>query len=212
MVDVVVTDVRRSILDRSLPPGAPVSIADLSARLGVSHIPVREALRRLASEGLIELRRSRTAIVAPLSVEDLHDVFRLRILIESDAVANAIKTYDDDDLNAIDEAWERLEIAPDDDAESVAERHVEFHRRLLKPSPWDRRLLDTLWQAGDRYMYLILNEVMALGPRDFREQHRPLLDAAHARSVRAARKATAEHLQGGMGLIGPALPTLAPQT
>src|SRR5919206_2910505 len=77
VVELVIDEVRRSILEGSLPPGAPVSIADLSSRLEVSHIPVREALRRLEGEGLIELRRSRSAVVASMTAEDLDHVFRL---------------------------------------------------------------------------------------------------------------------------------------
>src|SRR3954467_7718148 len=84
VVELVIDEVRRAILEGSLAPGAPVSIAELSSRLEDSHIPVREALRRLEGEGLIELRRSRSAVVAALSTDDLEHVFRLRALIEGD--------------------------------------------------------------------------------------------------------------------------------
>jgi DNA-binding GntR family transcriptional regulator len=78
VVDLVSDNVRRSILDGSLPPEA--SGSDLRAQRTVrrwSH-PVREALRRIEGEGLAELRRSRSAVVAPLSATDLQEVFHLR--------------------------------------------------------------------------------------------------------------------------------------
>ena len=207
VVDLVIDEVRRSILDGSLRPGAPVSIAELSARLEVSHIPVREALRRLESEGLIELRRSRSAVVAPLSREDLANVFYLRELLEGDVMARATKLYTDADLAAIETAWERLKIQPDDDAESLSARHAAFHNLLLRPAAneWDWRLLDVTWQAGERYMFLILAETLAEKPTTFRDVHRDLVDAALARSPRAARRAVKEHLASGLDLIGPAL-------
>ncbi len=211
VVDLVIDEVRRSILDGSLRPGAPVSIAELSTRLEVSHIPVREALRRLESEGLIELRRSRSAVVAPLSREDLANVFHLRELLESDAMARAVKIYTDDDLAAIEQAWAHLEILPQDDAESLSARHTALHNLLLRPAAneWDWRLLDVTWQAGERYMFLILAETLAETPTQFRDVHRDLVDAAIARSPRAARKAVKEHLDSGLDLIGPALETIA---
>jgi DNA-binding GntR family transcriptional regulator len=206
-VDLVIDEVRRSILAGSLRPGAPVSIAELSARLEVSHIPVREALRRLESEGLIELRRSRSAVVAPLSRDDLASVFHLRELLEGDVMARAVALYTVADLAAIQQAWAQLEIEPGDDAESLSARHTAFHSLLLRPAAgeWDWRLLDVTWQAGERYMFLILAETLADVPTQFRDVHRDFVEAAASGSAREARRAVKEHLASGLALIGPAL-------
>jgi DNA-binding GntR family transcriptional regulator len=213
VVELVIDEVRRSILEGALPPGAPVSIADLSNRLQVSHIPVREALRRLEGEGLIELRRSRSAVIASLSREDLHHVFHLRSLIESDLMARAVKDYTDEYLERIQAAYDALERRPDDTAEDQSGRHAAFHSLLYAPaaSDWDWRVYDILWQAGERYMYLILGSTMLDGsPTHFREVHTDLLEAARARSVRLARKAVAEHLQLGIEHVGARLGKTAP--
>jgi DNA-binding GntR family transcriptional regulator len=211
VVDLVIDEVRRSIMAGELPPGSPVSIAELSARLDVSHIPVREALRRLESEGLIELRRSRSAVVAPLSREDLESVFHLRGLLEADVMARAVKRYTDADLAVIETAWEALRVRPDDDVESFAVRHADFHRVLLAPAAtqWDERLLDITWTANDRYLFLILGEITKRSPTDARDAHLELLDAARAGSARAARRAVQAHLASGIDLIGPALEQFA---
>jgi DNA-binding GntR family transcriptional regulator len=205
VVELVIDEVRRSILEGSLAPGAPVSIADLSNRLQVSHIPVREALRRLEGEGLIELRRSRSAVVASLSPEDLHHVFHLRALLEADLMARAVKAYTDEDIEKLEAAYDALKRRPDDSAEDLSTRHTYFHHLLYAPaaSDWDWRLYDILWQAGERYMYLILGSTILDGsPTLFREVHTDLLEAARARSVRHARKAVSEHLQSGIELVG----------
>jgi DNA-binding GntR family transcriptional regulator len=205
VVELVIDEVRRSILEGSLPPGSPVSIADLSSRLQVSHIPVREALRRLEGEGLIELRRSRSAVVASLTTEDLHHVFHLRALIESDMMARAVKEYSDTDIETIEAAYGALERQPADTAEDLAGRHTAFHRLLYAPaaSDWDWRVFEILWQAGERYMYLILGSTMLDGSAThFRDVHTDLLEAARAHSVRLARKAVADHLQMGIELVG----------
>jgi DNA-binding GntR family transcriptional regulator len=207
VVDLVIDEVRRSILEGALPPGAPVSIADLSSSLNVSHIPVREALRRLEGEGLVELRRSRSAVVASLTADDLADVFHLRGLLEADMMARAVRHYTDEHLAEVEDAYAALEVRSGDTAEDLAARHTEFHRLLYAPaaSDWDWRVFDILWQAGERYMYLILGSSMRAGDTDFRDAHTEILDAARSRSVRAARKATLAHLDRGVRLVGTAL-------
>jgi DNA-binding GntR family transcriptional regulator len=210
VVELVIDEVRRSILEGSLPPGSPVSIAELSSRLEVSHIPVREALRRLEGEGLIELRRARSAVVASLTTDDLDDVFRLRGLIEADMFARAVKLYTDEDLEEIEAAYDALLREPDDTAEDLSARHTRFHRLLYGPaaSDWDWRVFDILWQAGERYMYLILGTTMLDGtPEHFRDVHTRLLEAAQARSVKLAHKAVAEHLHSGIDLLAATLKT-----
>jgi DNA-binding GntR family transcriptional regulator len=205
VVELVIDEVRRSILEGSLPPGSPVSIADLSNRLQVSHIPVREALRRLEGEGLIELRRSRSAVVASLTSEDLRNVFHLRSLIEADMMARAVKEYSDQDIKRIEAAYDALERRPDDTAEDQSARHTAFHNLLYAPaaSDWDWRVYEILWQAGERYMYLILGSLLFDGsPTHFRDVHTDLLDAARRRSVRLARKAVSEHLRLGIEHVG----------
>ena len=71
LVDRVTDELHRAILNGDIAPGSAVSIVDLCEQFAVSHIPVREALRRLESEGLLSLRPGRSALVASLSVEDL---------------------------------------------------------------------------------------------------------------------------------------------
>lgn len=204
VVELVIEEVRRLILSGSLRPGSNLSITELSGRLGVSHIPVREALRRLETEGLIELRRSRSAVVADLSVSDVHQVFHLRTLLESDFMARAVKLYTDDYLAHCEEGWEALAWRPDDTAVTMSERHAEFHRRLYLPAltDWDIRVGQILWQASGRYIYLILGSAeVEADPNRFRDAHRDLMDAAKARSAKLVRKATAEHNESGVRLV-----------
>lgn len=205
LVDLVLEEVRRSILDGSLAPGAAVSIAELSDRLGVSHIPVREALRRLEGEGLVVLRRGRAATVAPLSRRDLEEVLELRALVEADTLARAVRLYTPRDLAAIEQAWELLHIGPDDDVEAIFSRHQEFHRVLVRPAAdeWRRRILDILWQAGERYVrLLIISSDSSPNPDRVRDAHTALLEAARSRSAREIRRAALDHSQAAITLVG----------
>ena len=152
----------------------------------------------------LTLALSRSAVVAQLSTNDLEGIFHLRAVLESEIMARATKVYTDADIAWIQAAWAALERRPEDNAETLSERHIEFHRRLYLPAmnDWDRRLGDIVWQASDRYMYLILGSAMPMDdPMHFRDVHTELLEAARARSARMARRAVAEHLRSGVELL-----------
>jgi DNA-binding GntR family transcriptional regulator len=204
LVELVLDEIRRSILDRSLVPGASVSIGDLADRLGVSHIPVREALRRIEAEGLVELRHGRSARVAPMSRDDLVEVAHLRALVEADAMARAAPQYTDGQLAAIERAWEGLLVEPGIDPEELFLRHRELHQLLVGPAlgEWDRRLLEMLWRAAERYVaLLVLKRDLSEEPTTLREAHRGLVEAAATRSPEKARKAVAEHEELAIDLL-----------
>jgi DNA-binding GntR family transcriptional regulator len=204
LVELVLDELRRSLLDGSLVPGASFSIADLSDRLGVSHIPVREALRRVEAEGLVELRHARSARVAPMSRDDLTEVFRLRALLEADTMARAVELYTADDLAAIERAWQALLIDRDEQPEEVFIRHRAFHELLVEPAAaaWDRRLLGILSRAGERYVALLIRERdLAQAPESLRELHSGLVEAAASGSPEQARSAVREHLETAVGFI-----------
>jgi len=203
LVELVLDEIRRSILDRTLVPGASFSIAELSQRLGVSHIPVREALRRLEADGLVELRHGRSARVAPMTRDDLVEISRLRLTIESDAMARAVDLYTEEDLAALEQAWSALLIRPNEHADELFVRHRAFHELLVRPAGnWNRRLLEMLWRASERYIaLLILERDLSESPESLRELHHALLEAALSRSPERSRAAVLEHTETAVELI-----------
>ncbi len=74
--------IREKILSGELPPGAELNQNELASALGMSRIPIRDALRSLGGEGLIVLREHSTATVAPLSRDDLQELYDIRVAIE----------------------------------------------------------------------------------------------------------------------------------
>ena len=103
VVDQVTIEIRRSILSGDLPPGQEFSLRKIAEQLGVSLIPVREALRRLESQGLVVTRRAKSALVAPLDPQEFRGIYRLRLVIEPELAARACALLTDDD-------YERLEV------------------------------------------------------------------------------------------------------
>jgi DNA-binding GntR family transcriptional regulator len=196
-VDRVTADVRRAVLSGALPPGQTFSTAELSAQLGVSHIPVREALRRLDAQGLVVLRPGRKAMISPLNRDELRAIFRLRQLIEPDLAARSVSLLRPDDLAQANDLLNDY-IHGSQDIDELWESHHQLHLALLQPaaSEWDLRILSQLWHASDRYTRVVFDPYAVSGPdRTVRENaHRVLLAAARSGSPAEVRRAVAEHL------------------
>ena len=196
-VDLVTAEIRRAVLTGALPPGGQFSIRELARQLGVSHIPIREALRRLEGQGLVVLSQSRSAAVAPLSTEDLAAIYRLRLRIEPDLAGRSAGLGD--------AAWVRqlaraLEESRHEDPDRAWQGHYDFHQRLVTPaaSSWDLRLLQTLWTAAERYTLLVFDPLVV--DDDERERryvrHRRLFDRAEAGDPLGLEGELTRHLEG----------------
>jgi DNA-binding GntR family transcriptional regulator len=194
-VDLVTVEIRRAVLTGALAPGEQFSIRDLAAQLGVSHIPIREALRRLESQGLILLPQARSASVAPLSVADLDAIYRLRYVVElplAGASAGQRSTDQIDRLNKL------LELSRDLDPDISWQAHYDFHEALVHPAAndWDGRILHTLWVAAERYTHLVFDPTQITDEERARrhETHRVLRDAALAHDPAGMSEALHQHL------------------
>jgi DNA-binding GntR family transcriptional regulator len=123
---------REDILRGTLPAGARLGEVELADRLGVSRTPVREALSRLAAEGLVELVPNRGARVASWTVDELEGVFALRSLLEPQLTALAVPHASAADLDALEElAAEMLDLG-DRDLDGLVPLNRTFHGRLVE--------------------------------------------------------------------------------
>jgi DNA-binding GntR family transcriptional regulator len=197
-VDRVTAELRRSILAGELQPGKPFTIAEISEVLEISASPVREALRRLEMQGLVEMRASRRAIVPPIDLDDLREIYSLRKLLEVDLIGRSAKFLTDEDVATVEEVLTHYrEGSPDPD--KLLDQHHELHLALLRPgaTKWELRVLEMLWHANERYVRLVYSNAF-LEPdraRHLAEVHEPLLEAARSRSPRQLRAVQREHLE-----------------
>lgn len=197
LVDRVTDELHRAILNGDIAPGSTVSIVELCKEFDVSHIPVREALRRLESEGVVSLRPGRSAVVASLSAEDLSNIYHLRKLIEGDLVVKATPRLDAAALERAEVAM--LEYATiEREASRLAAAHHAFHAAFLDDAlgTADRRILEILWTSSDRYLHLLLGG-LDKGPEKTQariDEHQELLDLAKAGKTEQLRDAWIAHL------------------
>lgn len=195
LVDRIAAELRTAIVRGRLRPGERLPISQLAATLQTSQVPVREALQRLAGDGLVVLQASRSAVVAPVSGQDLREIYRLRLLIEVDAAARAAPLLRDQNLGDLARHLDELGRAPAE-SEGFWAHHDAFHRALLLPvmTPRLGRLIDDLWRAGQRYTRLAYARPGALRASPALHRHARLLDAARTRSGPAVGGALREHL------------------
>lgn len=201
-VDLVTAEIRRSVLTGALAAGQQFSIRDLATQLGVSHIPIREALQRLESQGLIVLRQARSAEVAPLSIADMEAIYRLRTVIELPLAGASTGRHSPAQVQRL---GELLEASRDHDPELAWQAHYDLHAALVHPASneWDERILHTLWIATERYSHLVFDPTQITEvERTLRyERHKLLVDAATGSDPTATIAALDEHLSANRDRI-----------
>lgn len=194
-VDLVTSEIRRAVLTGALAAGEKFSIRDLAAQLGVSHIPIREALRRLESQGLIVLRQARSASVAVLSTSDLEAIYRLRYLVELPLAGASAGHRNSAEIARLDAL---LEASRHPDPEVAWQAHFDFHEALVHPAAnaWDERVLHTLWMAAERYTHLVFDPTQITDDERQRRyaKHRLLRNAALAGDAEAMVGSLRHHL------------------
>jgi DNA-binding GntR family transcriptional regulator len=152
--EAVLAELRRRIGAGELTPGEPLRQDELAADLGVSRVPLREALRMLEAEGQVSYAAHRGYRVADLHINDLEEIYHLRGLLEDDLALRSVRDQQPGHVAAVRRSFERLTAAetsarPDPAALAAANRA--FHWSILRPAPRAERILATLWDASDAY-------------------------------------------------------------
>ncbi|MEJ2889402.1 GntR family transcriptional regulator [Actinomycetospora aeridis] len=129
-------DLREAILDGDLAAGVHLGEVEIAERLGLSRTPVREALTRLAAEGLVELEAHRGARVTSFSSDDLDGIFAVRLALEPQATERAAAHVTPADLDELDRLARRMQElgapGPGQDLDALVDPNREFHARLLE--------------------------------------------------------------------------------
>jgi DNA-binding GntR family transcriptional regulator len=155
--DRAASTLRAAILDGELRPGQRVSQEAWAERAEVSLIPLREALRALAGEGLVTYRPRRGYAVTELDLAELEEVYRLRRLLETDALRRGVPKATPTDVAALEAAADACRgAAASDDVAGQLAANRRFHDRLhaLAGSRPEARLIDLLWDSTEAYRAL----------------------------------------------------------
>jgi DNA-binding GntR family transcriptional regulator len=169
--------IRERIITGLLPREVPIRQDALANELGVSKIPLREALARLEQEGLLTSQANRGYFVRPMSAAEAEEIFELRVVLEPPAAALAAERADDADRAATIAAFEALDSAASNNLASVASCNRSFHTALVRPSGrlLTTQLVERLTVLSERY---VIAHLQPAGREDRAHlEHRDLLDA-----------------------------------
>ena len=190
---------RNAILDGRLPCGTAIRQEALAKLFGVSRMPVREALRQLEAQGLLQVVQYKGAVVAPLIEDNSLETYELRQLLEAQALRLSVPLLSKEDFEEAEGYIEALEI--EKDFGKIGTLNRQFHQALYCKAP-NKKLL-ALFEAGlieeERFLRFNL-EQMNLG-KLCQDDHRALLRYARARDVEACIAELELHLQRGVKAI-----------
>jgi DNA-binding GntR family transcriptional regulator len=197
---------RQEIARGTLPAGESINQEELARTMGISVTPLREALRRLATEGFIDLAAHRDARVTPLSDEEAQNLREMRVPLESLAAglaAERITPAQRSDLQAL---AARLEPLGDHATEQALDAHRRFHAVIWRAAhnPPLADTLELLWDRADRYRRATLSEIRGSGTTrtaDF-EQHYELTDLILAGDRTGASELMRHHIEASLPSLG----------
>jgi DNA-binding GntR family transcriptional regulator len=193
IADSVLEFLRESILSGDFESGEELNQVKIAEQLGVSRIPVREAFRQLASEGLIMITPHKRAIVTPITPEILDEIFEIRIALECIAITHAIKNLTMNDIENLYELIEKM-------------RNSENHYEWLKDN---REFHNFLYQkSGRQTLCSLINRLRDNTERLLRKtssslerqkeanlEHQAIVEACEQRDIDKAKNELAYHLQ-----------------
>jgi DNA-binding GntR family transcriptional regulator len=185
--------VRDAILDADLPPGETMSQVALAEDLGVSRTPLREALRMLQGEGLIEARPNRRVRVAPMTAADLEELYAVRVALEAQALRLAVPRMSPEHVAGLEGSIaEMTHYAEQRDMRRWLVPHAVYHRQLTElAGERFASLLSQLFDHAERYRRLHIG----YGPSAWATaDHREILDAVKRGDANAASGRLAQHL------------------
>jgi len=203
IASMTVEALRERILRGDYPEGEPLRQDALADELGVSRIPVREALRQLEAEGLVTFSPHRGAVVSSLSLREIEELFELRAQIEGDLLRRAIPEMSREQLDRATDVLDEFEDAlRAGEATRWGPLNWHFHAALYAPAQrnFTMGVLQKLHQQSDRYFRMQV--LLVHGGGRANEEHRAIADAVQRRDLDDASQLMRAHILGaGTSLI-----------
>jgi DNA-binding GntR family transcriptional regulator len=205
--EAVLAELRRLIASGEMRPGEQIVQDSLALRLGVSRVPLREALKILEGEGLVSYVAHRGYFVTQLSLSDLLEVYRIRELLEPEAVDAAVARMTAEDVARFEEAEEDVRAAAARaDVVAMAQANRRFHFALIGACGLPRlvRIIGLLWDATEVYRAVYFTDRTNRERVD--EEHRALVEAGRNGDTGTTLAVLDAHRQHAIAALRPVLP------
>lgn len=189
----VLTEIRDAILDGHLGSGAPLRQDKLASSLGVSKIPVREALLRLVAEGLVEVKANRGFAVARLEPNEAEEILDIRAVLECRALQLSVSAMTDDTIAAATEVLDEAEQT--ESIDRWGELNWAFHSLLYEAAdrPKLAQLIRQISNQTERYIRVLISNSSYRSVAE--HEHRTILAACSLRNAEAASALLGQHIR-----------------
>lgn len=199
----VLAELRRAVVTGELKPGQSIRQEAIAGKLGVSRVPLREALKILEGEGQVTHQPHRGYVVAELSLVELREVYRIRELLEEEAAREAVEKLTEDDIARIVAAQREVEkAAAEADLQAMAAANRRFHFAIIESCRMQRliRMVRNLWDATDAYRSVYYNS--ADNRTRVEREHEKIVDAVRRRDADELVAVLAEHRTRAVEALG----------
>lgn len=186
--------IKKKVITLELPPSAVIDEHNLMQQLDLGRTPIREALQRLDSEGLVTVVPRRGTFVSDVSVTDLQKIFELRIILEGFCARLAAQRITEDHIEKMEMVLRDLEDLQDGNPSVLISIDKRFHWLLYRAADNEflAETLDRLYDLSLRLWYLVLNRLDDV--RDAIEQHREVLSALEEGDAARAETLVQAHI------------------
>lgn len=192
--DYAIRSLREDLIEGRLVPGQRIAMEVLAAEMGISHVPLREAVRYLEAEGHLQ-RNPRSQIrVTPVSAEEAAEIYRLREILEDEAHAVGVPQLTDEDIADLDRYIDAMHAAVESgDLAGFARANRAFHFVPFSRSgsTWMRRFMNMIWDAAARYQTSLFQREG--WESDLQSHHARLRDAMALRDPEEVNRIMREH-------------------
>ena len=196
--ETVLQELRSALTTGHLLPGQQLIQEDLASDLGVSRVPIRESLKILEGEGQVTYHPNRGYFVTELSADDLIELYRIREILEAEALAEALAKavveVSDADIADIEAILSKVnEAAKSGDVAVLAETNRAVHFAIIELSGMNRlsRLIRQLWDASDIYRTVYFRD--PVNRERIHSEHQEIMDALKSRDAQALIRAQNNH-------------------
>lgn len=194
--DVIFNTIREAIIVGELKPGERLMEVQLAEKMGVSRTPVREAIRKLELEGLVEMLPRKGAHVADLSVKDIMNVLEVRSTLDGLASTLSAERITDEELKELKHVQQQFaNYVEKDNLQGIIKKDVEFHDIIYRSSRNDKlmQIINNLREQAQRFRVVYLKDYS--NPKDIIQEHDEIISAIAARNVEAAQLAAQKHIK-----------------
>ena len=193
--DRITEGIRALILSGELAPGSRIGQEALALRFGASRIPVREALKRLESDGMVVLKANSGAWVAKLDLDECLEIYKIRERIEPLALSEAVARMSDEEIGRLETLVRDMERAVDNETFLRLDR--EFHLASYRAAGMQQLLgmVERFWNTTQHYRRAFTNLLGTEGSWIIHSEHRLMIDALRRRDAEGAGHLLYEHIR-----------------